>query len=350
MGAIATGLAGLAAGAALGAGYRFAKKLGDEPAAPPPPGPGGEAVNPGRRRALRVLAGTGAAAATVAAAPAHAARAPKAVPPEAMGMLYDTTRCIGCKACVVACREANDLAPDLSPTASTRPPRPERPDEERHQALQGGRQGLLHEVAVHALRGSRLRERLHAALALEGREDRDRQLQPRVLRGLPLLPDGLPVQRREVRVRQGGAEDRQVRAVPPPRRRREARRRRRLQPLHAGPRARLLRGLPARGGHLRQADELLAEAKRRLAANPGAYVPRVYGETEAGGTQVLYLSHVPFEKLGLPDYGPQGVPHTAYTIQEGLYRGFAAPVALYVALGAVLWRNRKSRHGEEAKP
>ena len=34
-------------------------------------------MNPGRRRALRVLAGTGAATATVAAAPAHAARAPK---------------------------------------------------------------------------------------------------------------------------------------------------------------------------------------------------------------------------------------------------------------------------------
>jgi hypothetical protein len=56
--------------------------------------------------------------------------------------------------------------------------------------------------------------------------------------------------------------------------------------------------------------------------------------------------------LGLPDYGPQGVPHTAYTIQEGLYRGFAAPVALYAALGAVLWRNRKKvgEGAEEVKP
>ena len=31
VGAVATGLAGLAVGAALGAGYRFAKKLGEEP-------------------------------------------------------------------------------------------------------------------------------------------------------------------------------------------------------------------------------------------------------------------------------------------------------------------------------
>jgi len=35
VGAIATGVAGLAVGAALGAGYRFAKKLGSEPKSPP---------------------------------------------------------------------------------------------------------------------------------------------------------------------------------------------------------------------------------------------------------------------------------------------------------------------------
>lgn len=45
-------------------------------------------------------------------------------------------------------------------------------------------------------------------------------------------------------------------------------------------------------------DELLAEARRRMAENPGRYVPRIYGEREAGGTSMLYLSSVPFEELG----------------------------------------------------
>jgi len=94
--------------------------------------------------------------------------------------------------------------------------------------------------------------------------------------------------------------------------------------------------------------ELLAEARRRLGTTPGAYVPKVYGETEAGGTQVLYLSHVPFERLGLPAYGPEGIPRTAYTIQEGLYKGFVAPVVLYAALGAVMVRNRRKAEGPEA--
>jgi formate dehydrogenase beta subunit len=48
-------------------------------------------------------------------------------------------------------------------------------------------------------------------------------------------------------------------------------------------------------------NELLEEAKRRIYQNPGRYVHEVYGENEAGGTSWLYLSDVPFETLGLPD-------------------------------------------------
>jgi formate dehydrogenase iron-sulfur subunit len=51
--------------------------------------------------------------------------------------------------------------------------------------------------------------------------------------------------------------------------------------------------------------ELLAEAHRRIGAAPYKYVSHVYGETEVGGTSMLYLSDVPFEDLGfrttLPD-------------------------------------------------
>jgi formate dehydrogenase iron-sulfur subunit len=45
-------------------------------------------------------------------------------------------------------------------------------------------------------------------------------------------------------------------------------------------------------------EELLLEAHKRIVENPGVYVPRIYGEKEVGGTSVLYLSDVPFEKLG----------------------------------------------------
>ncbi|HVP42599.1 MAG TPA: 4Fe-4S dicluster domain-containing protein [Terriglobales bacterium] len=44
-------------------------------------------------------------------------------------------------------------------------------------------------------------------------------------------------------------------------------------------------------------EALLAEAHKRIAENP-AYVRKIYGEIEVGGTSVFYLSDVPFEDLG----------------------------------------------------
>ena len=55
-------------------------------------------------------------------------------------------------------------------------------------------------------------------------------------------------------------------------------------------------------------DELLQEAHNRISARPDKYVDHIYGEKEAGGTSVLYLSSVPFEKLGFPDVGTEAYP------------------------------------------
>jgi len=47
-------------------------------------------------------------------------------------------------------------------------------------------------------------------------------------------------------------------------------------------------------------EELLVEARRRIQARPERYVDHIYGEREAGGTGVLYLASVPFAALGFP--------------------------------------------------
>lgn len=46
-------------------------------------------------------------------------------------------------------------------------------------------------------------------------------------------------------------------------------------------------------------DELIQEAHQRIADMPDMYYQHVYGEKEAGGTSVLYLSSIPFPELGL---------------------------------------------------
>jgi formate dehydrogenase iron-sulfur subunit len=51
-------------------------------------------------------------------------------------------------------------------------------------------------------------------------------------------------------------------------------------------------------------EDLVAEARKRIDAEPGRYVDHIYGLQEAGGTSVLMLSAVPFGQLGLPENLP----------------------------------------------
>jgi formate dehydrogenase iron-sulfur subunit len=55
-------------------------------------------------------------------------------------------------------------------------------------------------------------------------------------------------------------------------------------------------------------EGLLAQAHAQIASNPGRYVDHVFGESEVGGTSMLYLSDVPFEQLGFPVGLPQTAP------------------------------------------
>ena len=47
-------------------------------------------------------------------------------------------------------------------------------------------------------------------------------------------------------------------------------------------------------------DDLIKLARKRIAAKPGLYLDYIYGEREVGGTNWIYISHVPFEQLGFP--------------------------------------------------
>jgi len=73
---------------------------------------------------------------------------------------------------------------------------------------------------------------------------------------------------------------------------------------------------PAEATVFGERDELLREARSRIETSPDIYEPRVFGETEVGGTSVLYLGPkgFPFDRLGslagagdrpLPERTPQ---------------------------------------------
>ncbi len=55
---------------------------------------------------------------------------------------------------------------------------------------------------------------------------------------------------------------------------------------------------------------LLRVAWARIQTHPGRYLPHVYGEREMGGTNWLYVSGVPFKNIGLrEDLGTTAAPH-----------------------------------------
>jgi Fe-S-cluster-containing dehydrogenase component len=91
--------------------------------------------------------------------------------------------------------------------------------------------------------------------------------------------------------------------------------------------------------------DLLKEAKTRLRENPNRYIAHIYGEHEAGGTNHLYLAAMPFNKLGLPELKPEAPAEFSEKIQHTIYKGFIAPVALYGTLCFIAVKNMK-RHGE----
>jgi len=82
-------------------------------------------------------------------------------------------------------------------------------------------------------------------------------------------------------------------------------------------------------------DALIAEARRRMAAKPKDYYQRIYGLEEVGGTSVLYLSAVPFEQLGLRTNLPkQPLPMLTWRVLE------AVPDVVSVGsvlLGGIWW-------------
>jgi formate dehydrogenase iron-sulfur subunit len=63
-------------------------------------------------------------------------------------------------------------------------------------------------------------------------------------------------------------------------------------------------------------DDLLKYAHDRLVAEPARYINHVYGETENGGTSYLILSHVPFTELGLPDIGSLPIKEVSEKVME----------------------------------
>jgi Fe-S-cluster-containing dehydrogenase component len=282
-----------------------------------------------RRNALRVaLAG----AAVAVARPVKAAT-PLLAPADAVGLLYDATKCIGCKACVSACREANNLEPDTSfgggkyhapvdLSARAKTVIKLYDDGTQNSFMKAQCMHCVDPACASACMLGAFKKREYGIVTY----DVEYCIGCRYCE--VACPYGVP------KFEWSKAAPKMVKCELCNHR------------LAKGQQPACTEVCPRQAVIFGKREDLLREAHRRLAQSPNIYVQKVYGEHDGGGTQCLYIAHVPFDKLGLPALGEESTPTLQRTIQHSIYKGFAAPVALYGMLGAVMLRNR--RKGEQA--
>lgn len=106
--------------------------------------------------------------------------------------------------------------------------------------------------------------------------------------------------------------------------------------VNDGKRPACVEACPAEALTFGKRKDLLALAHTRISYNPDRYFDHVYGEHEAAGTSWLYLSAVDLTKAGLPTLDSDPIPENTESIQHAIFKSFLPPVALYGLLGLIM--------------
>lgn len=91
---------------------------------------------------------------------------------------------------------------------------------------------------------------------------------------------------------------------------------------------------------------MLDIANTRLAGE-GEYVQHIYGEKEAGGTSMLYISNLDFTKLGFPEQSDVALPDITWPYMQGVLGVIGVMITLSTAI--YLRTHRKEKQGDEAR-
>jgi Fe-S-cluster-containing dehydrogenase component len=293
-------------------------------------------MNVTRRNLFRTMA-AGAAAAVLPGC----ARAEQATPlrASAVALLYDATLCIGCQACVAACAEANGEAGDTRLDPQRRSARElnstARNIVKIYKPVDGSPSSYIKQQCMHCVDPACVASCMFHSLHKDEstgivRWDPSRCVGCRYCE--IVCPYHIP------KFEWSGINPRIVKCeLCAPR-------------LASGMEPACSTVCPTHAVIFGQRTALMERAHQRIAERPGTYFEnRVYGATDGGGTQALYLARVPFDKLGLTRLGPESIPAKYLKWQKRVYTYFAAPTAVYAVLLGVLVKRWRSRTVHEAK-
>lgn len=93
-------------------------------------------------------------------------------------------------------------------------------------------------------------------------------------------------------------------------------------------------------------SEVIRLAKERIELYPERYTDYIYGEKEVGGTSWIYLAKRQMTDLGMPKVHKKPAPGVSESIQHGVFSYFVPPIALYSLLGGIMWLTNKRKEQE----
>ena len=283
-----------------------------------------------RRQFIR-LAGLGMGGLLLAPQDALASEEPDSE--NAFAMLYDTTRCIGCRACQTACREWNGTPDELDPSGLYDAPLELSADTwtliQRYDGEDA--QSYVKHQCMHCLHPACVS--VCPVGALQKTDEGPVTYDPKRCIGCRYCMVACPFQiprfswdeTFSVVAKCTFCNDR----------------------LAVGDGPACVEACPADALTWGRRGDLLAEAERRMAEHPDRYVDKIYGQFDAGGTSALYLSHVGFENLGFPDIGEEPVPELSEKTSDILLPSLVAGVPIALAGLYYLVAKRQPGHEEE---
>jgi len=209
----------------------------------------------------------------------------------AKAILTDTTRCVGCEKCVVACKQANSLPADtprrwkrrIDDLSSTRFTTLER--------RPGGR--FVRKQCRHCLEPACVSACIVGAL--QKQPDGAVTYDPELCMGCRYCMVACPYSIPRYDWEQSVPYLRKCDMC--------------YQRVQDGEQPACVAACPSKATIFGDRDQLLAEAHRRIKAEPARYLDRVWVEHEVGGTSVLYISDISLDFLGnLPELGEAPLP------------------------------------------
>lgn len=315
-----------------------------------------------RRDFLRIAAGSGI---LLAAGEPALAREAKQLPPEAVGILYDATVCIGCKVCQVACKENNEMpaehtAPEgiwddpldlSSKTLNIIKSYKDGTGETKDAETNG--YSFIKRHCMHCVDPSCVSACPVSALKKDPQNgvvsyNKDacigcRYCQVACPYNIPKFEFDKPFPRiRKCQLCNHRFKDGKFSAC--------------------------CEFCPTGASIFGNVNDLMAEAKKRLTLKSGdyynypvshvkstvksyrpvsKYLNYVYGEKDGGGAQYLLLAGVPFSKLGLPQLSDKADAAFSEGLQHTLYKGMIAPGAVLAGLLFAAYRSAGSHKDDE---